>query len=318
VITPDPNRVASDIVEVIQEWNSHTDRGKQTLAKGVGISDIGHCREYVRLMTVEENFTDDPSKIKAFLGTWVGEGVEQAMKVRYPQAKLKMETTVELPSGVRLLGHPDVVMPKGVWDIKTVDGLTEVLRHGPSETNQFQRHLYAGGLVQQGILPKDCYVGNIFIDRSGRWEEPYVNVESYDPTWLVKADEWMSDVLYAVRTGEEANKDQPLDFCQKCCEYFSTCRGDDVVSDREEGGLITDSFVLDFVDAYINARDEIKELENVKKDAQRALASTSGSTGTHMVRWTHVNPVDVPGYTRAGYDKLDIRPLPKPRTRKKK
>jgi hypothetical protein len=310
---PDPEALVSDMVLAVDAWNQSTPRGQQSLEHKIGISDVGHCREYVRRMTVKEDFTDDPDEFQAFVGTAIGEYVELAMQRRWPQhVQIGVTTVVTLPSGIQLPGHPDiVVLKKGVIDVKTVDGLTQVKRQGPSLQQQFQRHLYAAGLVQEGRLPEDCWVANAFYDRSGRDPKPYIQVESYDPSWLIHADEWLSDVTYAIQVGEEAPKDKPVDWCVKCCEFVSSCRADVILSDREHGGLIEDPELLDMIDAYIEARDAERDAERAKEDAKRALAAVSGRTATHVVKWIHVNESDIAGFTRAGYERLDIKPLPK-------
>ena len=40
------------------------------------------------------------------------------------------------------------------------------------------------------------------------------------------------------------------------------------------------------------------------------------ATGEHQVRWVHVNEVDIQAFTKRGYDRLDIRPVPAPKRRK--
>lgn len=312
---PNAEAMAEDIYQAIKGWNATTDRGKQTHEHRIGISDIGNCREYVRWMTIEQEFTNEPELHQAFIGSWLGEGIEQAVSGMFPKAKTKLEVTVELPSGLKLTGHPDLVLPRGVLDVKTVDGLTGVRKHGPSEQQQFQRHLYAAALVQAGELPEDCFVGNVWVDRSGRDPKPFVNLESYDPTWLKRADEWLSDVHYAVTNKERAFQDKPIEWCEVCCPFFSVCRGEDARKDREQGGMITDAFAVDYVDTLIQAREQKKEAEKTLEDCRRALAGVSGSTGTHMVRWVYVGPSQVPGYERAAYEKLDVRRIPNPKSR---
>lgn len=310
---PDPAKLSAAIKDALHVWGNSTPRSQQARQHKLGISDIGNCREYARLMTIEETFTDDPRIFEANIGTWVGDGVEEAVAAMFPQARRGMEVTVTLPSGASYVGHPDLVLPSGVLDIKTVDGLTGVRRTGPDVQQQFQRHLYAAALVQAGELPEDCWVGNVWIDRSGRDEEHVVNVESYDPIWLQYADEWTSDVIYAVQHGEQAMKDRPVEWCEKCCPFFSTCRGEDVLRDRESQGLITDPFILDYVEALVEAKAKKKEAEKVIEDARRALADVSGTTGEHIIRWVFVDSSDVPGYTRAAYSKLDVRKIPRPK-----
>jgi hypothetical protein len=262
-------------------------------------------------MTIEEAFSDDPDVYPAFVGSALDHLIAQSVARMVPDVRTDVTTVVTLPSGASYTGHPDLVFPKGVLDVKTVDGLTKPRRQGPNVQQQFQRHLYAAGLVQEGRLPEDCWVGNAWFDRSARESEPHVQVESYDPTWLHHADEWLSDVFYAVKTGEEAPKDKPVEWCMKCCEFASNCRAPDLLSDREHGGLIEDPELLDMIDAYNEASEMAKAAERMKDDAKRALAGTSGATGTHIVKWIYVNESQIPGFTRPGYERLSIRPIPR-------
>lgn len=302
--------LADTLTSAVHGWHAGTDRGQQ---KQIGVSDLGGCREFVRFLTVAEAFSDDPDNYAAFVGSALGAQIEQAFVAAHPKVRTGVEVLVTLPSGAAFPGHPDLVFPTGVLDIKTVDGLTAVRRSGPSMRQQFQRHLYAAGLVQAGQLPYDCWVGNAWFDRSGRDSTPHIQVESYDPSWLDRADEWLSDVQYAVYTGENASKDMPLEWCARCCEYFSKCRAEDVLSDREQGGLIEDPDLLDAVEANIEGKRLRKQADAMIEDSRRMLAQVSGRTGSHVVRWVYVNGSDIPGYYRQGYTKLDIRPIPKVR-----
>ncbi len=310
---PDPDALAEEFARAVQKYE--TPRDLQAKSGRVGVSDIGHCREYVRLMIVETPFSDDPPKFAAFVGTALDDRIQMVVQDMFPTAKRHMEVTVTLPSGLQVLGHPDLVLPNGVIDIKTVDGLTSVKRNGPSVTQQFQRHLYAAGLIQAGEIPEECWVGNVWFDRSARDYTPHVQLEPYDPLWLTWADEWLADVMYAVKHGERAMQDQPIEFCERFCEFYTVCRGEDVLRDREGGGKIEDPMLIDAVRMYVDARDSIKELERQKADAQRMLADISGVADDYMVKWVYVNPSEVPGYTRSGYAKLDIRKVPAPRSR---
>lgn len=308
---PDPARLGTALAEAIEVFESNTPRSKQADDFHIGISDLGTCREWERWMTIQQPPTDSPSKRKAFIGSALGERWEEAIAATFPQARRKMEVTVTLPSGATYVGHPDLVLPNGVLDLKSVDGLTGVRRTGPDLQKQFQRHLYAAGLVQAGELDKDCWVGNAWIDRSGRDDEIVVSIESYDPSWLIRVDEWVSDVTYAVQYNERTVQDMPIEWCEKCCEFFSICRGEDVRKDRESRGLITDAFTLDYVTALIEAKNQKKQAEKVIEDCRRALADVSGTTGDYIVRWVFVDESQVPGHTRAAYSKLDVRKIPR-------
>lgn len=318
----DADKMSEDAHRILHNHNAQTERGRATLEHKIGISDIGGCREYVRFMTVQEPFTDDPENWAAF----VGEAVDGLTKVAFQKElgglKADVSVWVELPSGFSYIGHPDLVLPggqkwadgaHGVVDIKTVDGLEAIKRNGPDEQQEIQRHLYYAACRQAGLIKDDDgIVANMWLDRSGRDPKPYVQVESYDPTWLTVADEWISDVVYAVKTGEHAMKDKPLEWCQVCCPFFSACRGADILKDRESQGLIEDPFLLDLVEMYDEAREDKKNADRRLEDARRGLAHVSGTTGQHVVKWIFVDASDVPGYTRKPYYKLDVRKMPKP------
>lgn len=308
-MTPDPLLLAQELRAAVHRYE--TDRDRQSIEGRLGISDIGFCRMYAVFVVRQEEPTEDPSKFQAFVGTALGDRLELVISAMYPTAKRHAEVEVELPSGAKLPGHPDIVLPGGVIDIKTVDGLTGVKRKGASLQQRFQRHLYAAALVQAGELSADAWVGNAWWDRSAREDMPHVEVEPYDSNWLFYADEWLSDVLYAVRTGDEAPKDQPIEFCQGYCPFFSKCRGDDVLKDREGGGLIVNPDHLDAIDTYTEASKDIRAAEKAKEDARRALAGVSGVGSGYVIKWIEVSESEVPGYTRSGYTRLDIRPLPK-------
>lgn len=111
---PDPAALAEDVASAIKTWTHNTPRTQQSRNHQIGVSDLGFCREFTRLMIIEEEFTDDPPIHKAFIGTWIGEGIETAIKSVFPDVRTGMKTTVTLPSGIILTGHPDLVLPRGV------------------------------------------------------------------------------------------------------------------------------------------------------------------------------------------------------------
>ncbi len=308
---PDGAQLAEVLEGVVHAWGNETPRSQLTARHFLGISDLGECREYARLMLDETEFTEDPDNWAAFVGTWVDAGVQQAIAKYHPHAKLGREVKLALPSGHVFTGHPDVVFPNGVLDIKTTDGLTQAIKSGPSLQQQFQRHGYAAALVQAGELSEDCWVGNAWFDRSGRTPKPHVDIEQYDPAWVERIDEWLSDVTYAHRNGEEAMKDKPLEWCQVCCPFFTACRGVDAMKDRDTQGLIDDPITLSTIDALLDAKERKKKAEKEIEDCRRALVNVSGTTSTHILRWVHVAESEVPGFSRAAFDKMDIRPIPK-------
>lgn len=306
---PDAAKLAEDVRKAVHARESARDR--QSIEGRLGISDIGFCREYARFVVTQTPASEDPPKWKARIGTAVGDAVEDDVASLFETAERHLEVETTLPSGLKVLGHPDIVTPTGVIDVKSVDGLSKVRRKGPSLQQQFQRQLYGAGLIEQGRTIE--WVANLWVDRSGRDHTFHAEVQPYDPVWLSYADEWLSDVIYAVKTGTRTVQDMPLSFCERNCPFYSVCRDPDALQDREGGGPIEDPEAVEWVRIYLEARDDAKEAKMRMDDAKRALTGVSGIADGYVVRWTHVDAVDVAGFTREPYSRMDIRKVPKPR-----
>lgn len=311
VITAEAEDLADLIEQAVQEATSTTDRALQQQDFRLGMSDLGHCREYARRMVLQEPFTDERDKTAAFLGTIVGAGYEAALARRHPEWLFQTEVITNLPSGYAIPGHPDIVDPVGnrVLDLKTKDGLEVVKREGSTEQQRFQKHGYAGGLLQMGMLDptRPVLVGNVYIDRSGSTPRPYVVLEPFDPGVLEEIDAWLDDVFYAVRNGEEASRDKPRDFCERYCEYFTACR----LYDTDVTGLIEDSTSLTAISLYVEGHELETKGKRLKDEAKSALIGVTGHTEEHVVRTVPVGETFIQGYMRKGYDRIDIRKKPK-------
>jgi hypothetical protein len=217
--------------------------------------------------------------------------------------------TATLPSGAEISGHPDIVIPEDntVLDIKTKDGLQWVLREGASQSNKFQRHLYVLGCIAAGLLDdsKPIYVGNAWIDRSGKDERVITDTAEWDPTLTDEIDNWVTDVTYAVANGEDASRDIPSAVCEKICSHFTACRGGLAVNDGAD--QIVDTELVSAVDMYVEARNMEKTAKQMKDEASALLSGINGTTNTHQVRWVEVQPTKVESFDKKGYMRLDIR-----------
>lgn len=287
-------------------------RSKQAADGILGPSDIGFCRQKASLMTRGIAATDSPPKWAAAVGTALHNYIEAAIKEAHPDWLVGsidgMRVTATLPSAAEISGHPDIVVPSAnaVLDIKTVDGFQWVKREGTSLQHKYQRHLYAMGLIQAGILDgsKTVLVGNIYFDRSGKEAEPLVLVEDMDPTLTNEIDSWVQDVIYSVNHGEDASRDVPAAVCERICSHFTVCRGS---LETQEGEFIDNPELLSAVDMYVQGRDMKKEGESMQKAAQALLDGVNGSTGTYQVRWVDVQPTTVESFEKAGYRRMDVR-----------
>lgn len=300
------------IVAALDSKESATPRSQQSRAGVLGPSDIGFCRQKTALVVRQVAPTDSVPKWSAAVGTAMHTYIEAALKEAHSDWLVgsidKIETTTLLPSGAEIKGHPDVVVPasNAVLDIKTVDGFEWIKRNGPSQSHIYQRHLYAMGLVQMGLLsPDNLLVGNVYFDRSGKESEPIVLVEQYDPALTSEIDQWVQDVIYAVKHNEDAARDVAAPVCERICEFFTVCRGSLEVHDGQE--IIRDDTLLSAIDMYLAGRDMESQGKQMKKEASERLSNVTGMTSTHQVRWVHVGPTTISQTERAAHERLDIR-----------
>lgn len=246
---------------------------------------------------------------------------------------------------------PEKVYVQGVWDLKSKDKLDVIKKYGPSRQQVFQLTGYASALTTTlllmdpatGEVTTDPEIGipmvdengeetgetvldptqpiwltDAYFDRSGKQHEAYSFGWWYDPAVLNEIDDWIHDTKYAVINNTEALKEKPRDWCWNWCEYATLCRG----NDTDVEGLIEDPEILAAVDLYADGLALEKEAKRRKDVAKVNIPDVlSGSTGTHNVRWVEIGPTIIKESTRAGYRKLDIRPIPgpkKPRAPRKK
>ncbi len=293
----------------LSEYERASSRSQQSRNGILGPSDIGFCRQKTALVVKQISPTDSPPKWSAAVGTALHSYIESAMKQSYPDWLVgsidHIQTTTVLPSGVEISGHPDVVVPasNAVLDIKTVNGFEWTRRNGPSTSHKYQRHLYAMGLMQSGVLDdsKPVIVGNLYFDRSGSETVPLVFTEEFDPYLTNEIDQWVQDVIYAVQHNEDAARDVAAPVCEQICEFFTACRGALEVHDGQE--LIRDKYLMSAIDMYLDGKNMEVKGKQMKKEASVALANVNGVTDTHQVRWVHVGPTE----DRSGHDRLDVR-----------
>lgn len=301
------------ISAALTAYMDNSARSMQADEGRLGPSDIGFCRQKAALMVKGVEATDSNPKWAAAVGTAIHNYVEAAIKQMFPDWLLgsidDLSVTATLPSGAEISGHPDIVIPdqNTVLDIKTVDGFEWVKREGTSQNHKYQRHLYALGCIQDGMFDKTkpVYVGNVYFDRSGKQPEPLVIVEELDPMLTDEIDHWVTDVIYAVKNGEDASRDIPAAVCERICSHFTACRGALEINDG--GEPITDRDLLAAVDMYTEGRDMEKEGKRLKDEASSRLVGVNGSTGKWQVRWVDVQPSRVEAFDKQGYSRLDIR-----------
>jgi hypothetical protein len=302
-------RLAKQIYGAIQESMHQSDRSQQAQQFRVGVSDLGYCSERLRRFLAKET-PDETDMLAAFIGTWIGEGVEHAViKHLWPDAIIQEDIMVSLvgDQGTYLIpGHPDIISPSEnvLIDVKTANGLEFPKRHGFEDVQKkFQRHLYGKAAIEKGWLTEDAQVGNLWLDRSASNKEPYLRLEPYDPQVVEEATQWLDGVIYAWSNNETAAKEPPRELCT-ACGFYQDCR----VLDTDVEGLLKAPEVLTAVEIYDEALGMERAAKKMKAEVKDLLDGISGSTGTHLVRWVHVGPAEV-AYTRGGYEKMSITKL---------
>lgn len=290
---------AETVRDAVNSWSTSTERAEQDKEFVIGPSAIGWCSERLRRQLDRQEPEDHVEWNKAFIGTWLGEGLEQALKKAHPNLLTQSSFWVTLDGDkytYRIPAHSDVIDPDNglILDAKAKDGLMYVRRQETADQNyQFQRHLYGLGAHQSGLFPnhalEDIRVGNVYYDRSGKEALPHVQIEPYDPEVVRQAVWWLDEVVEAFLRGEEATKEPPRVVCETTCGFFSKCRA----YDTDVEGLIRDSKHLAAIDMYVEGGELERTGKKMKNEAKVILKGVEGHTPERTLRWNLINGYSV-------------------------
>lgn len=296
--------MAQMVLAAYSDQSMNSARSQQSRERLLGPSDLGGCRA-----KIAHTLTDAPRgerqkpPLAAFVGTWVGEGLERAYVASRPGSVRQVAVTVHLARLGSTNGTADVVDPdRGVIDFKTVDGLETVKRDGASFKHRAQIMLYLLGLIQMGELSEDSRWYLVYIDRSGKDTTPYVVSGTLDMDLIHEIEERVDEAKYAALWGEEAPKDEPLTMCAQFCEFFDHCRVDSIPQ-----GLIDDPDQVSAVDMYLEGQALESQGRQMRAEAKQRLIGVEGSTTTAVVRWVEMGATRVEAFTRRASARLDIR-----------
>lgn len=297
--------VASRVVDAYSAQSMNSARSKQSTERILGPSDLGGCRAYLTHMLMESPREARPvPPWAAFVGTWVGEGLEQAYVAAHPHSAKQVHIEVDLPSGRHTSGTADVVDDEidGVLDFKSLDGNESMIDGEPPFKNKAQIMVYLLGCIQMGLLTENATWNLVYVDRSGAEPIPVVISGTLDMSVIEEMEERISQAEYAALFREEPQRDTPIAICESFCEFFKVCRGD-----AQPQGLILETAVVKAADQYLEGADLVKRGNRLRDEAKAVLKGAEGNTGTAIVQWTHVNTSDVPAYKRRGYDKITVK-----------
>lgn len=271
----------------LEAHDSASPRSQQSQRGEIGASDIGFCREQVRRRLAHLIPTDAPNKWSALLGNYVDAGTKAARRASgRPNLHHDLRLQVTLPSGVTFpcsLDELDTDEPS-YTDVKTKDGLALIRRTTAGDQPRMQRHVCYLAALQNGLVPEEGIVRNIFLDRSGADRHPHVEQEPFSMDVIHEADAWLSDAVYAAEHGEEAMKDAPRPVCEQFCEFYTACRGREPVQEEFLAGHR--ARVLAEMVAAKTRRDEAAA---VYDQARGELKGVTGRSTVHWVRSTVMN-----------------------------
>lgn len=302
--------LAARIYDSLNKYSIYSERGMQAKEFRVGVSDLGYCSERTRRM-LGQQVPEDTDMLAAFLGTAIGDHAEKAILQHFDSPVVtQAEVEVTLRGEQRnytVKGHPDVVLPEDgvVLDGKTSYGLALAERVGADQQKRFQRNLYGVGAFNAGMFGdrpiEEVQVGNFWIDRSGKRKRVHVELQPLDLSVVEEAARWLDDVVYNYANDSEAMKEPPREVCATTCGFFRVCR--EWQTDVE--GLLTDPTIVEAVKMYSESHAMEKLGKEQKAEALAALTDVAGTTGTHTVRWIHVNATE----KRAAYSRIEVREL---------
>lgn len=304
--------VMVQVEEMISDAMTNSERSRWAADHHIGVSDVGHCREYARRTLIQEEPSANPggAVMSAFVGTAIGDLAERYVRERWPEALIQPEVTVQMDVGpyrLRLPGHPDVILPGQVWDFKTKDGLAVVER---TQQQEMQLALYGKAAIDSGLVEREgLTLSLIYLDRSGAFgPRPVVHSWLYDESQVAEAEEWLLDVFTAIEAGEEASRDKPRTWCEMWCKFAPACRS----ADSDVTGLIEDEEIVLAMKVYSDAQKAESRARRDKDSAKAVLRGISGHSADHTVRWVQVPESEVPGYTRRSYEKIELKERKRP------
>lgn len=299
------------IAASMKAYGENSRRSQQAAAGIIGMSNLGFCRQKALLMLRGIPESDPGNIASAQIGTAIHEYYGTALRSMFPDWILETEQLVcRFPSGYEVPGTPDAIVPQynAVVDFKSVDGLQKIKRYGPSQSNRYQRTGYCAAAIQKGLLDPErpIWVANYYIDRSAREGGPYFQFEQYDPAVLDEIDEWIGDVVYAAKQGEDASRDVVSIVCSQICSHFTVCRGGLEVHDGQQ--YLGDSEeIVQAVEMVVDSKELKKKAERMYDEGRAILEGINGVTDTHQIRWVEVNGRNGNSTMRLDIDEIPAR-----------
>lgn len=268
-------------IKAVRTADEQRPRSQQTQ---VGWSDVGGCRAALAYQLEDTWPSDEPDTWGAIRGTALHAPILTARAATMPHL------LHEVPTSYRgVPGHADEVDPveNSVTDVKTTTlGVSIVWRRDPDalRAKRIQVHGYAAGLLEQGVLDpaRPVIVRLIVAPVDGRFGDWWVHEEPYDQGLADEGIARLDDVKATLARGERPPRDEPYQWCQDWCDWFTLCRGD--ADPGEE--VITDPQLAAAVEAYGQANTRAGAAKKEKDALAPLIRGLKGSARGWRVSMT--------------------------------
>lgn len=302
----------AQLLAAVNRWSAARPRNKQVT---LGPSSLGGCREYIRATLAEDEGIPERTERGldgASIGTLLGDDLEEIFESQMAFLRQVNTQTHFQKLGLTVAGNADLVDIPGAWvgDLKSVDGLEEVRRQGPSLKYMIQVSVYLMGLIQAGVISETerPTASLIYYDRSGADKTFLVYTLSWDDIlgYVSLAEERLQQVFDVLAAGspEEMRwglRDEEPSFCHYIqCPFRLNCWGG---SEWVPPGTIESEDGKAAVDSYVQARQAAKDAEAWKKEAREGLRGRSGVAITATGKWA------VSWKGPEGRERLDVLPM---------
>jgi hypothetical protein len=268
-----------DTIKLVRDRDATRPRSTQA---AVGWSEVGGCRAHMGYRLDGTWASDEPDNWAAIRGTAIHGLLEQILGSR-PGIRTEITTSYR-----GIPGHADLIVDEdSVTDHKTTS-LVNAKRwaedHSLLRQKRIQVHGYAAGLVNDGVLPRDCTVRLLIIPVDGTFEDWWAYEEPYNQALADEGVARLEDVRERLAAGESLPKDMPYQWCSRFCEFFSVCRSQD---DPRAGEEITDPEFVSAIAAYgeaVKAETAAKKVKEGLAPQLRGLYGTAGGWTIGMSR----------------------------------
>lgn len=305
--------VGTRIFDTLGKAQANAPRSKQSSRRTLGMSEMGHCREYIRA-TIAGDPKHEVTRIKlpAYVGTAFGDKAEADLKSELGDTVVtqkKMTVSIPIPNDIEG-AEPRTINVSGSldaaffnWfgddiddliDFKTKDGVGVVRSEGPSfkECAQISGYLIAG--IDDGTLRPGSMAHLVYVDRAGNDKHPWVYTITEDDArkLLTLVGVRLHEVASAItaKVSQSYLRDMPESWCHSVgCPFYDACW-----EGYQPTGEITNVAAIAAMELYDKGRDLAKLGEQYKRQAKAFLNPdaediehrTEGVGPTFTLKWT--------------------------------